>query len=108
MTTYKERYEQIKKQEEEFVDVMLNEIVALFTIVWLKPVTIGNMVYYYCEENGKKVPAYCYLSDYERGAKTFLPIYDRFNEQEYGWSELEDVARILDKIREKFFKEFKN
>jgi hypothetical protein len=105
METYSEQYNLIKKQEEEFIDVMFKDIVSMFKNTWLAPKVIGNMVYYYCEENGKSVPAYCYLFDYNNGNKVFKPIYDKENNQEYGWSNIEDVIRILDYIRKVFYEE---
>lgn len=103
--SYKERYDKIKKQEEQFIDFMFNDIVSFFADVWMKPLTIGNMVYFYTEYNGRYVPAYCYLNDYERGDISWLPIYDENNSGCFGWSNIEEVVRILDVIRDKFYKE---
>ena len=99
MESYLEQYERIKKTEDEFKKSVLNDIVSILKSVGSTPLFIGNMVYYICEdENGEDVPAYCYARDYSN-SKSFLPIYDKNNSGEYGWSDFNACCRIFDVIR---------
>lgn len=101
MESYFERYERIKKTEDEFKKSVLNDILDILKRVYAKPLFIGNMIFYICnDENGEEVPAYCYARDYENGAP-FLPIYDKNNNGEYGWSDFDACCRIFDVIRNK-------
>ena len=101
MESYLEQYERIKKTEDDFKKSVLNSIVSILKRVETKHLFIGNMVYYICEdENGDEVPAYCYERDYRNGCP-FLPIYDKNNSGEYGWSDFNECCRIFDVIRNK-------
>ena len=103
LETYKETYQRIKSIEKQFIENMLNDIVTYFKTIVLKPVIMGNIVYFYCEENNKDVPAYCYLTDYNEGRKEFKPIYDRNNTMEFGWANIECVISILDALKLKLY-----
>ena len=95
MESYLEQYERVKKTENEFKKSVLNDVMSILK----SPLFIGNMVYYICEdENGEDVPAYCYVRDYRNG-KPFLPIYDKNNNGEYGWSDFNACCCIFDVIR---------
>ena len=59
-------------------------------------IIIGNMVYGIV--NG--VPAYCYFRDYATEREGFLPIWDKENSGEYGWSDFNEVAKIYDMIND--------
>jgi hypothetical protein len=97
MESYLEQYVRIKKSEDDFKKSVLNSIVSILK----HDLFIGNMVYYICEdENGDEVPAYCYERDYRNGGP-FLPIYDKNNSGEYGWSDFNECCRIFDVIRNK-------
>ena len=99
MESYLEQYERVKKTEDEFKKSVLNDIMCILKRVEAKHLFIGNMVYSICEdENGEDVPAYCYRKDYENG-KPFLPIYDKDNNGEYGWSDFNACCCIFDVIR---------
>jgi hypothetical protein len=100
METYKETYQRIKKLERDFIESALTGVVNIIKTIFVKPVNIGNMVYYYVEYNGREVPAYCYLSDYRKGEYKFEPIYDELGYGEFGWADFEEVARILDLIKD--------
>ena len=102
MITYRQRYENIKKMEADFIEDMLSDMALKIATIWVEPKVIGNMVYYYVEENGKKVPAYCYLSDYKKG-EGFKPIYDRNGRCEFGWHY--GVVNTLDNLRKKMLED---
>ena len=106
---YREEFEKIEKRMSDFKEECLGSVTTLFTNIQMKPLTIGNMVYYIVEYKGRYVPAYCYLQDYERLVKAgkeveFLPIYDEDETHEFGWICFNDVVRILDVIRERIMK----
>lgn len=97
---YRERYYQFKKMERDFVDTMYGEIVNLFKTVWLKPIRMGNRIYYYCDYKGKEVPAY-----FDELDNDFRPIYDEDGEKLFGWADIENVVKIFDALRDKFERE---
>ena len=99
---YTEEYGNIQKRMDNFKNQCLVSVVNLFKTIQMKPIEIGNMVYYICkDESGKEVPAYCYKSDYKGNEGDFKPIYDRNETHEFGWICFNDVVRILDVIRER-------
>lgn len=98
---YKEEYQSFQLKIEDFKKDCLGSVVSLFTTIELKPIEIGNMVYYITKHKNRYVPAYCYKRDYHGNKEDFLPIYDEENCGEYGWSDFNDVVRILDVIRDR-------
>lgn len=92
-------YEKRVKALENYKQAIINEVVHIIKAISVDPVIIGNMVYFYVRENGKDVPAYCYLSDYNKNNPKFLPIYDKDNTCEFGWNNFEECCRIFDVIR---------
>lgn len=100
MNKFLDDYKQQLANIERFKDSVLDNIVMKIKVLPMKPVHIGNMVYYYVNHNGKDVPAYCYMSDYDENNPQFLPIYDSENTGEFGWSDFEECCRIFDKILE--------
>ena len=99
---YTEEYNRVQQRMEDFKRECLGSVSTLFTTIQLKPIEIGNMVYYICkDELGNTVPAYCYKSDYKGNEGDFKPIYDRNETHEYGWICFNDVVRILDVIRDR-------
>lgn len=100
--SYKDDYKQNLQKMEDFKRACLGSVSSLFTTIHLKPIEIGNMVYYICkDEYGNSVPAYCYKSDYKGNEDDFKPIYDRDNTGEFGWYDFDQVVRILDVIRDR-------
>ena len=94
-------YEKRVKALENYKKAIINEVVNIIKTISVDPVIIGNMVYFYVQENGKDVPAYCYLRDYDKNNPKWLPIYDSNNTGEFGWYEFEQCCRIFDVIRNK-------
>lgn len=104
MESYLEQYKYMNQRVDEFKKSTLNGVVNIIKWIETKPLSIGNMVYFYCtDENGNEVPAYCYKSDYIKGGK-FLPIYDENNTGEFGWSDFEECCRIFEVIRKECLK----
>lgn len=103
---YKKHLESLRSLEMSIMDSI---VIAIKTIS-VKPLEIGNMVYYYVDYNGVEVPAYCYKADYDRSKfafkdpAEFLPIYDKDNTGEFGWSDFGECCRIFDVIRHTLFK----
>lgn len=60
-----------------------------------EPIAIGNMVYWITTYNNQIVPGYRYQNDQ---TNTFLPIYDREQTFEFGWTDFNEVCRIFDVI----------
>lgn len=99
---YTEEYNRVQQRMEDFKNGCLNSVVNLFKTIQMKPIEIGNMVYFICSDVfGNDVPAYCYKSDYKGNEDDFKPIYDRNETHEYGWICFNDVVRILDVIRDR-------
>jgi hypothetical protein len=99
---YKKHLESLTALEKSIMDSI---VIAIKTIS-VEPLKIGNMVYYYVEDNGVEVPAYCYRVEYGRALSehkepTFLPIYDFQGFGEYGWQDFSECCRIFDVIRNK-------
>jgi hypothetical protein len=99
---YKKHLESLTALEKSIMDSI---VIAIKTIS-VKPLEIGNMVYYYVNDNGVEVPAYCYKGEYDRTIfehkePTFLPIYDIQGFGEYGWQDFSECCRIFDVIRNK-------
>ena len=87
---------------EAFKNKILDETYFYLHDVYGKPLKIGNMVYWICEdENRKLVPAYRYLNDKE---DLFFPIYDKNGNCEYGWFYFEEVCRICEMIKKEIEK----
>ena len=103
---YTEEYLLKVKKLEDFKQECLGSVVTLFTTIQLKPIEIGNMVYYICkDENDMFVPAYCYLCDYTGSESDFKPIYDKYQTCDFGWTDFNEVAKILDVIRNKIMRD---
>jgi len=101
---YKRHLENLNSLERSIMDSV---VIAIKTIS-VKPLEIGNMVYYYVEDNGVELPAYCYRCDYDKAIlkneePVFLPIYDIQGLGEYGWSNFDECCKIFDVIRYTLF-----
>lgn len=92
---YKKHLESLRSLEMSIMD----SIVIAIKIISVKPLAIGNMEYFYVNENGTDVPAY----KYKNSGDDFLPIYDKDNTGEFGWSDFGECCRIFDVIRYTLF-----
>lgn len=99
-----EEYERQIKNLNKFKHDIMRSVVTSIKTISVKPLHIGNMVYFYTEHKGEDVPAYCYKSEYEETNPTFLPIYDEDNTLEFGWSDFSECCRIFDVIENTLFK----
>lgn len=103
MERYTDTYAAALKNLIEVKRIIMLSVADNLKCIAAKPITIGNMVYWFVEENGEDVPAYCYLNDYQSG-KPFLPIYDKDNTCEFGWSDFTECCRIFNVIRDNLAK----
>lgn len=97
MGVYSNLYENAIKSVNGTKKMIMALVVMWIKAVHAKPITIGNMVYWITTLDGEDVPAYCYLSDFQKGGG-FLPIYDEYNTGEFGWSDFSECCRIFDVI----------
>ena len=97
MGVYSEMYENAVTSTIYTKKAIMNLVVMWLKAVYAKPIIIGNMVYWIVTLDGEDVPAYCYLSDFQKGGG-FLPIYDENNTGEFGWSDFSECCRIFDVI----------
>ena len=96
-TSYLKTYNEQLKVIDNFKQQTMQAIVTLFKTVQLKPVHIGNHVFFYTQHKGKEVPAMCHAGDYRYGRK-FMPIYDEENTGEFGYTDFKECCRIFDLI----------
>ena len=97
MENYLISYQSLLESTKIFKKMIMDNVVMWIKAVHAKPITIGNMVYWITSLDGEDVPAYCYLSDFQKGGG-FLPIYDEYNTGEFGWSDFSECCRIFDVI----------
>ena len=108
-----EKYQDIYTKHLESIAALkkhlMDSIVIAIKTISVKPLEIGNMVYYYVDYNGVEVPAYCYKADYDRSKFAFkdptgfLPIYDEHGTGVYGWQDFSECCKIFDMIRYTLF-----
>jgi hypothetical protein len=103
MEKYTDIYAAALENLNEVKRIIMLSVANNLKYIATKPIIIGNMAYWVVKENGEDVPAYCYLSDYQSG-KPFLPIYDKDNTCEFGWSDFTECCRIFNMIRYKLSK----
>ena len=85
---------------------IMNSVVIAIKTISVKPLEIGNMMYFYTKVGEIDVPAYCYKTDYDQAifeGKTpmFMPIFDEENTGYFGWSDFGECCNIFDVIRAK-------
>ena len=98
MVKLKDQYSGILKTADEFKANAMGSVVNNIKTIATKPVQIGNHWFYYVNHNGKDVPAYCHMNDYNESNPKFLPIYNEDNTGEFGWSDFMECCRIFDLI----------
>lgn len=103
MENYSETFAKATNNLNDTKKAIMDSIVNLFKTIQLKPLVIGNMVYFYTKENGEDVPSYNYLIDYKRDGK-FYPIYDRYENHYFGWIDFSSCCKIFDVIRKEIEK----
>ena len=96
---YKKHLESLWALERSLMDSI---VIAIKTIS-VEPLKIGNMEYFYVNEDGKDVPAY----RYKDSGDNFKPIYDYQGLCEYGWANFNECCKIFDVIRYTLFNKLK-
>lgn len=91
------QYQEKLKELEDFKQRALEDTAFVLKWVCEKPLVIGNTTYSYAkDENGNLYPTYL-----DSVSREFEPIYDKEQTFEFGWTDFDQVARILDVIRQK-------
>lgn len=108
MTNYLEEYSKAVQTLEAFKKSIMSGVVNLIKTIALKPIEIGNYVYYYIKnDDGEDVPAFLPTFAYDgKNTDNFVPIYNdgtKFNgSNAYGVARFEDACEHFDKIRKMF------
>lgn len=103
---YLQKYKTSSEEDKNRCENIENEVANI--IIKAAPenngILIGNMLYGVTKVGDKVVPAYCYRTDYfaRKNGQTFadvaLPIWDRENTLNFGWSDFTECCRIFDMV----------
>lgn len=94
------QYQKKLNELEVLKEKILEDVVSTFKKTHTRPLTIGNMTYFYDRDsNGKYFPTYL-----DSVSGEFKPIYDKEETYDFGWADFDQVVRILDVINERLKK----